>query len=88
MDQALPSNGTVMPGVSIRNGPLQEVDTAMADVPARQNCVAVVKRKGRDSVIRPSYAESEAESSGDEKPLVIATARSDAYELSIVPLVS
>ena len=63
MDKQIPSNGHVMPGVSIRNGPVTE-DTAMPDV----NGAASAKRKARESMARPKYAESE--SSDDDKPLV------------------
>ena len=63
MDKQTPSNGHVMPGVSIRNGPVTE-DTKMPDV----NGAASAKRKARESMARPNYAESE--SSDDDKPLV------------------
>ena len=63
MDKQTPSNGHVMPGVSIRNGPVTE-DTTMPDV----NGAASAKRKARESMARPNYAESE--SSDDDKPLV------------------
>src|ERR1700760_1226832 len=31
MDRVVPSSGDVLPGVSIRNGPVQEIDTPMPD---------------------------------------------------------
>ena len=63
MDKQTPSNGHVMPGVSIRNGPMTE-GTSMLDV----NGAASAKRKARESMARPNYADSE--SSDDDKPLV------------------
>lgn len=69
MDRAMPSNGAVMPGISIRNGPMEEVDSPMPDANGvDKNGAGPVKRKGRESLTRPSYAESE--SSEDDKPLV------------------
>lgn len=67
MDKALPSNGVVQPGISIRNGPVEETDTVMTDVnEAPTN--GHTKRKARESLIKPSYAE--ADSTDDDEPLV------------------
>ena len=69
MDRALPSNREVLPGVSIRNGPVQEVDTTMADANGVDMNGGPVKRKGRESLTRPSYVDVET-SEEDDKPLV------------------
>lgn len=69
MDKALPSNGVVQSGISIRNGPVEEVDAVMIDVnEAHTNGHA--KRKVRESLNKPSYAD--ADSSDDDEPLVRA----------------
>ena len=69
MDKALPSNAVVQPGISIRNGPVEQVDTLMTDGnEALTNGHS--KRKVRESLNKPSYAE--AESSDDDEPLVRA----------------
>ena len=70
MDKKLPSNGTVQPGISLANGPVSE-DTNMKDVNGSMtNGAAPVKRKARESLARPKYADSE--SSDDDQPLVCA----------------
>lgn len=69
MDRALPSNGDVLPGISIRNGPVQEVDIPMPDANGVEVGGGPVKRKARESLNRPSYAEPET-SEDDNKPLV------------------
>ena len=70
-DKAARSNGTVLPGVSIRHGPVQQIDVSMPDANAVDaNGISATKRKSRESIVRPSYAE--AESSEDDKPLVCA----------------
>lgn len=63
MDQQLPSNGHVEPGVSIRMGPVEEMDV---DPPANAN--ATGKRKSRSSLTNGrTYKE---ESSSEDKPIV------------------
>ena len=70
MDKSNPSNGTVMPGISIRHGPVQEVDTEMLDVNGVQaNGAGPAKRKIRESMAKPSYAEAES-TDDDDMPLV------------------
>ena len=69
MDKAMPSNGDVQPGISIRNGPVEQVDTIMTDVNDVQTN-GYTKRKVRESLNKPSYAENE--SSDDDEPLVRA----------------
>ena len=69
MDKAMPSNGDVQPGISIRNGPVEQVDTTMTDVNDVQTN-GYTKRKVRESLNKPSYAENE--SSDDDEPLVRA----------------
>lgn len=72
MDRLVPSSGEIRPGVSIRNGPVQEIDTPMPDVNGVETNGGPIKRKVRESLTRPSYAD--AESSEDDKPLVWTTA--------------
>lgn len=68
MDRHNPTNGEVTPGISIRNGPvLDQNDIPMKDLPTTVNGTAA-KRKTRESMDKPSYAE--AESSDDDVPLV------------------
>lgn len=57
----------VMPGISIRNGPMQE-DTAMPDANTPPTN-GLAKRKARESAARPSYAEDQS-SEDDDLPLV------------------
>jgi hypothetical protein len=80
MDKALPSAraGAVMPGVSLRNGPVEEIDTPMPDITN-----GVVKRKARESTVRPSYAE--AETSDDDMPLVREGCHTRDYEADKFP---
>jgi len=61
-----------MPGISIRNGPLDETDMPIADMNGDQvNGNGPQKRKVRESMTRPSYADEES-SGDDDKPLVRA----------------
>ena len=69
MNRALPSNGEVLPGISIRNGPVQDVDTPMPDAKGVETNGGPAKRKVRESLTRPSYADAET-SEEDDKPLV------------------
>lgn len=83
MDRQIPTNGEVMPGISMAHGEVKVQDTPMTD--SRNdltNGAAVAKRKVRESLTRPSYAE--AESSDDDQPLVcdppsLAIAYSEGY---------
>lgn len=64
MDDQFPSNGRVEPGVSLRNGPIEELDAP------ETNGSAAGKRKSRTSLGKSvSYAEV-GSSEEDEKPLV------------------
>lgn len=70
MDQALPSSGATKPGVSIRNGPVEEMDV---DSPQKNGNVNG-KRKTRASLTNgktngKTYKE-ESSSEEDDKPLV------------------
>lgn len=69
MDKAVPSSGAVQPGISIRNGPVEQMDTLMKDV-GEVHTNGHTKRKVRESLTKPLYAE--AESSDDDEPLVRA----------------
>lgn len=68
MDRQIPTNGAVLPGISMVNGIIkEEEDTVMADANGTLTNGAA-KRKVRESLARPSYAD--AESSDDDQPLV------------------
>jgi len=67
MDQQSSPNGEVMPGISMRNGPVEE-DTPMKDVNANL-ANGAAKRKVRGSLNRPDYADAESNGDDDE-PLV------------------
>ncbi len=69
MDRQIPTNGKVMPGISMAHGNVTVEDAPRKD--PKDNLVngaAAAKRKVRESLMRPSYAE--AESSDDDLPLV------------------
>ncbi|CRG90405.1 DNA topoisomerase I [Talaromyces islandicus] len=61
------ANGSAAPGISIRYGPVDDEDTAMADAADGTNGRAATKRKARLSAGKKSYVD--AESSEDDKPL-------------------
>ena len=69
MDKVVPSNSVVQPGISIRNGPVEQMDTPMTDGNEVQTN-GHTKRKARESLNRASYAEGE--SSDTDEPLVRA----------------
>jgi DNA topoisomerase I len=66
MDKEIPSNGHLGPGISIRNGPVGEMDVDARE-PAT-NGVSNGKRKSRGS-IRKAYKEATS-SDEDDVPLV------------------
>ncbi|KAJ9615263.1 DNA topoisomerase 1 [Cladophialophora chaetospira] len=68
LDRQIPSNGQVMPGISIAHGDVKVEDTASSkDKGAVVNGAGASKRKVRESFTRPDYAD--AESSDDDLPL-------------------
>jgi DNA topoisomerase-1 len=66
MDKVNPSNGTVDPGVSIRMGPVEEMDI---DEPVT-NGNANGKRKSRGSLTNGRSYKEASSSDDDDKPLV------------------
>jgi len=69
LDRQLPSNGNVMPGISIAHGEVKVKDpTPSNNKGAVVNGAGATKRKVRESFTRPDYAD--AESSDDNLPLV------------------
>jgi hypothetical protein len=62
------ANGSAAPGISIRYGPVDDEDSAMADAADGVNGRAASKRKSRLSAGKKSYMDPE--SSEDDKPLV------------------
>lgn len=77
----MPTNGNVAPGISLANGPVTVHDTKMTDVNgAMANGNGPAKRKARDSLARPDYADSE--SSDDDQPMVCALRQITSNDLS------
>ncbi len=66
MDKANPDAVNAAPGISIRNGPLEEMDI---DKPGTGVPETNGKRKSRHSNAK-SYRESSGEDDNDDKPLV------------------
>jgi DNA topoisomerase-1 len=65
------SNHTTAPGISIRNGPVEEMDVDDADKAPRANGVSVTKRKARSNVTNgKTYKDGTSSESDDNKPLV------------------
>lgn len=69
MDKQVPSNGHVEPGISIRMGPVDEMDV---DAPAT-NGAANGKRKARTSIPNGRSYKDASSSEEDDKPLVRPT---------------
>lgn len=68
-DATTETNGHVDPGISVRNGPVEDGDVEMEDVGSNVNARGANKRKTRPAAgQRKSY--SEPESSEEDKPLV------------------
>ncbi len=68
LDRQNPTNGDILPGISMANGDVKVEDTPMTGTNGNLTNGALAKRKARESNTRPSYAE--AESSDDDQPLV------------------
>jgi hypothetical protein len=66
MDKQVPSNGHVEPGISIRMGPVDDMDV---DAPAT-NGNANGKRKARSSITNSKSYKDASSSEEDDKPLV------------------
>lgn len=66
MDKQVPSNGHVEPGISIRMGPVDDMDV---DAPAT-NGNANGKRKARTSTAKGKTYKDASSSEEDDKPLV------------------
>lgn len=66
MDKEVPSNGHVEPGISIRMGPVDDMDV---DEPA-VNGNANGKRKARSSITNGKSYKDQSSSEEDDKPLV------------------
>lgn len=69
MDKELPSNGHVEPGVSIRMGPVEDMDV---DTPQTNGHVNG-KRKARSSMTNGRSYKEASSSEDDDKPLVRST---------------
>jgi DNA topoisomerase-1 len=70
MDKEVPSNGHIEPGISIRMGPVDDMDV---DAPAT-NGNANGKRKARTSTTKEKTYKDASSSEDDDKPLVRMTA--------------
>lgn len=67
MDKQVRTNGHVDSGISIRHGPVEDMDS---DAPPQTNGVASSKRKDRNSMTNgKSYREDSTSSESDEQPL-------------------
>lgn len=66
LDKQVPSNGHVEPGISIRMGPVDNMDV---DAPAT-NGAANGKRKARNSIPNGKSYKDASSSDEDDKPLV------------------
>ncbi|KIW92412.1 uncharacterized protein Z519_07396 [Cladophialophora bantiana CBS 173.52] len=89
MDRQIPTNGEVVPGISMANGEVKvEELSPSGNKDNLLNGVAAAKRKARESLTRPSYAEPE--SSDDDLPLSKKRKTSTAVESGSddVPLVA
>jgi len=70
MDKQTPNNVTTS-GISIRNGPVEEMDVDDVDNTPQTNGVAATKRKARSSITNgKSYKDDTTSESDDDKPLV------------------
>ena len=69
LDRQIPSNGAVNPGISLSHGEvkMEAASTSNGKISIANGAVSG-KRKVRDSLTRPDYAD--AESSEDDLPLV------------------
>ena len=73
MDKAIPSNGHLEPGLSIRNGPLEEMEVDDDCQPPKRETNGHVtgKRKSRQSLSNgTNYKEASSDSEEDAKPSV------------------
>lgn len=66
MDAQLPSNGHIEPGVSIRMGPVEDMDVDAAPTNGNING----KRKARSSLTNGKSYKEQSSSEEDDKPLV------------------
>ena len=81
MDKSLPSGNGVRPGVSIRNGPVEDMDIDSPEVPVTNGAVTG-KRKSRGSAAK-SYTEAGSGSDeDDEEPLVCISSSKPLLEFS------
>lgn len=77
MDKQIPSNGHVEPGVSVRMGPIEEMDV---DTPPTNGNVNG-KRKARSSLTNGRSYKEESSSEDDDKPLVRSISGPFAYSV-------
>ena len=69
LDRQMPNNSKTMPGISISHGDVKVEDSSTSNKAGLTNgAAAAAKRKVRESLTRPVYADSE--SSDDDLPLV------------------
>jgi DNA topoisomerase-1 len=69
MDEQMPSNGHVEPGISVRMGPVEDMDV---DTPSA-NGTSNGKRKARSSLTGAKTYKEASSSDDDDKPLVRST---------------
>jgi DNA topoisomerase-1 len=66
MDKQVPSNGHIEPGISIRMGPVDDMDVDTPDTNGNANG----KRKARSSISNSKSYKDASSSEDDDKPLV------------------
>jgi DNA topoisomerase-1 len=76
MDREVPSSKDLPTGISIRNGPVEEMDVDKPDI-SQVNGTVTGKRKSRGSLVK-NYAEanSASDDDDDDKPLVCRSSAS------------
>ena len=72
MDKANPSTNGEQVGISLRNGPVEEMEIDEPNVQSsKTNGAASTKRKARESMTKgKSYKEARSENEDDDQPLV------------------
>ena len=71
MDKASSPEGDLIHGISIRNGPMEEMEIDGPAKSTKTNGASTGKRKSRQSLTNgKSYKESSSDAEEDDKPLV------------------
>jgi len=84
MDKASNTNGYVPSGISIRNGPVDEMDLEGSHANGVVNGVANGKRKSRASLSKQNYAEA-SDSEEDDEPIVCTSEHAFLLAFLMIP---